>query len=193
MLSFQPFFVVFPFRLTRIGHCVPRLLLRPLPRQLRWKEREGEVWTESSRLRLSSAPPSLYLHNLHSLRALLFLHQPSLTHTRSVLFRVPLLNLWGKEEGPCFWVDWRKGGFSTFYVFRRSRLVPEHSWGWRKRDRRQKREKMLKTHLFVNWPFTFWQFWTTFLFHTCKYALASFFLTRNWNQISFKRQLACHL
>ena len=43
----------------------------PLPRQLRWKEREGEVWTESSRLPLSSAPPSLYLHNLRSL------HMPS--------------------------------------------------------------------------------------------------------------------
>ena len=76
MLSFWAFLAVFSFALPRVGHCVPWLLLRPLPRlQGSSGGRKGKV--KSGRSLVVYTSPLLRLNCttlLHSLHALLFLH-----------------------------------------------------------------------------------------------------------------------
>ena len=82
------------------------------------KVKSGRSLVVCGHLGSAPPPPSLYLHNLlPSLRALIFLHfQPF----RCLSFRVLLLDLSGEGGGACFSGE---GGFLTFYVFKRWRLL----------------------------------------------------------------------
>ena len=119
MLSFQAFHAMFSFPLHQ--DCSP--VAPPPPSTSSSGGRKGKVKSGRSLVvcgHLGSAPPppSLYLHNLlPSLRALIFLHfQPF----RCLSFRVLLLDLSGEGGGACFSGE---GGFLTFYVFKRRRLL----------------------------------------------------------------------
>ena len=118
MLSFWAFLAVFSFALPRVGHCVPWLLLRPLPRlQGSSGGRKGKV----------KSGWSLVVYSLHLCSASIAQRSSTASmpyfffifnNIGSVSFRVLLLNLRGQGEGPCFWVKVReREGIFYFLCF----------------------------------------------------------------------------